>query len=61
MSDAFPTQAQIVRVIKAAERAGLPVTGVRVMPDGSVAVFAYEAPTLDPLAPPGHGEKNDFD
>lgn len=61
MNSPFPSQAQIVRAIKAAERAGLPVSGVRIMPDGSVVVFASQAPLVDPLAPPGHGEKNDFD
>jgi hypothetical protein len=57
----FPTQAQIARVIKATERAGLPVKGVRVMPDGSVVVFASEAPLVASDTPPGKNEPNDFD
>ena len=57
----FPTQAQIVRVVRAAEKAGLPVSGVRVMRDGSVVVFASEAPLVDAFAPPGEDEANDFD
>lgn len=60
MSD-FPTQAQIFRVVKAAEKAGLLVSGVRVMPDGSVVVFASEAPLVDFRAPPREDEPNDFD
>jgi hypothetical protein len=61
MSDGFPSQAQIVRVVRAAEKAGLPVTGLRVMPDGSVIVFASEAPLVDLRAAPGQDDPNDFD
>lgn len=57
----FPTQAQIVRVIKATEKAGLPVKGLRVMTDGSVVVFASDAPLVDAFTPPGEDEPNDFD
>ncbi len=58
---AFPSQAHIVRAIKAAEKAGLPVFSIRVMPDGSVVIFAQEAPMLANGAPLGDNEPNDFD
>ena len=62
MTDAaFPSQAQIVRAVKAAARAGIDVGGVRVEPSGAIVVFACGAPPLAFDAPPGEGEPNDFD
>jgi hypothetical protein len=57
----FPSQAQIVRVVKAAERAGIDVSAVRVEPTGAILIFAHGAPPLALVAPPGEDEPNDFD
>lgn len=62
MSDLFPSQAQIARAIKGAEKAGLQVSGFRIEPNGALSVFACEAPSLARLAPPGEDQdSNDFD
>lgn len=58
---AFPSLSQIARVIKAAEKAGVEVGGVRVTPDGDIVVFASEAPLVDLRSSPGDNEPNDFD
>ncbi len=58
---AFPTQAQILRVMRAAEAGGIEPVGVRVEPNGAIVVFAYEAPPLASGAPPRDDEPNDFD
>ena len=57
----FPSQAQIVRVIRAAKKAGLDVGGIRVELNGAVVVFASGAPLLASGARPGEDEANDFD
>lgn len=61
MSALFPTQAQIVRAVKAAEKAGLNVGGFRIEPGGALVVLASEAPPLASILPPSDGEPNDFD
>lgn len=61
MTDTFPSQAQIARAIKGAEKAGLRVSGFRIEPNGAIAIFAFEAPPLARLSPPGEDEPNDFD
>lgn len=57
----FPSQAQIARAVRAAEKAGLHVSGFRIERDGALSVFASEAPLLAQRAPPGEDEPNDFD
>lgn len=44
----MPTAAQIRRTIKAAQDAGLEVTGVEVRPDGSLRVLASAAESSSP-------------
>jgi hypothetical protein len=58
---AFPTQAEIVRAVKAAEKAGLDVGGFRIEPNGALLVLAQQAPGLASALPSGQDEPNDFD
>lgn len=58
---AFPTQAQIIRAVKAGKKAGLTVAGYRIEPSGALVILASQAPPLVSALPPGEGEANDFD
>ena len=57
----FPSQAQIARAVRAAEKAGMKVGGYRVEPNGALTIFAYEAPPLAVKSRVQDNEPNDFD
>lgn len=63
-ASAYPTQAAIVRAIKAASAAGIKVSGFRIAPGGIIEVFdASAAPPRDEFAEwlASRHEPNDFD
>jgi len=43
----YPTRAQIVRAVKAAEVAGIAVSGFRVESDGAIVIFDQSAAPVD--------------
>jgi hypothetical protein len=63
-ASAYPTQAAIVRALKAAEASGMKASGFRIAPGGVIEVFDMSAaPPRDEFAEwlASRREPNDFD